>query len=74
MKRGRFDAVEVAYGRFKNAAMQDTESVPFLPVPKLEVEEEETNTKQIRADYIFEPSKEELLNHLVPSILQNYFS
>ncbi|MEL7019964.1 MAG: ATP synthase F1 subunit gamma [Bacteroidota bacterium] len=70
---GAYDAVEVAYGRFRNAAVQYTECVPFLPVPKVEVEEEEQETTKIRADYIFEPSKEELLNHLVPSILQTTF-
>lgn len=69
-KNGRFDAVEVAYGEFRNAAIQDTIHVPFLPVPKVEIEEGATNH---RADYIFEPSKEGLLSHLVPSILQTQF-
>jgi len=69
-KNGRFDAVEVAYGEFRNAAIQDTIHVPFLPVPKVELEEGATNH---RADYIFEPSKEGLLSHLVPSILQTQF-
>ncbi|MEM9931444.1 MAG: ATP synthase F1 subunit gamma [Bacteroidota bacterium] len=69
-EEGRFDAVEVAYGQFRNAAMQDTVHVPFLPVPKMEKEEGEAN---LRADYIFEPSKEGLLSHLVPSILQTQF-
>ncbi|WP_367391407.1 ATP synthase F1 subunit gamma [Lewinella sp. LCG006] len=69
-KDGRFDAVEVAYGEFRNAAIQNTVHVPFLPVPKVEMEEGDTN---LRADYIFEPSKEGLLSHLVPSILQTQF-
>ncbi|WP_020538445.1 ATP synthase F1 subunit gamma [Lewinella cohaerens] len=70
-KNGRFDAVEVAYGEFRNAAVQNTVHVPFLPVPKVEAEEGATNNH--RADYIFEPSKEGLLSHLVPSILQTQF-
>lgn len=65
----RFDAIDVAYGRFKNAAMQFAEAEQFLPVAKIE-NEGENNAK---ADYIFEPSKEELLTHLVPSILQTQF-
>ena len=69
-EQGRFDAVEVAYGEFRNAAVQNTIHVPFLPVPKVEMEEGEVNH---RADYIFEPSKEGLLSHLVPSILQTQF-
>ncbi|MFK7932585.1 MAG: ATP synthase F1 subunit gamma [Saprospiraceae bacterium] len=70
---GEFDAVDVSYGRFRNAGLQYTECVPFLPVPKIEVAEDEKEASKMRADYIFEPSKEELLNHLVPTILQTTF-
>ncbi len=69
-QEGRFDAVEVAYGQFKNAAVQNTIHVPFLPVPKIEKEE---GASKMKADYVFEPSKEGLLEHLVPSILQTQF-
>ncbi len=66
------DVVEVAYGRFKNAATQFAEADQFLPVPPMEVEEgaEEEN---LNADYIFEPDQESLLEHLIPSILQTKF-
>ena len=66
-----FDAVDVAYGQFKNAAMQYSRSVQFLPVEKLESEGDSNN--KLKADYIFEPSQEGLLQHLVPSILQTTF-
>ena len=69
-EEGRFDAVEVAYGQFRNAALQDTVHVPFLPVPKVEITPGDST---MRSDYIFEPSKEGLLNHLIPSILQTQF-
>jgi F-type H+-transporting ATPase subunit gamma len=65
-----FDRVEVAYGQFKNAAVQYPITVQFLPVEKMEVEE---GTTQMKADYIFEPSMEGLLENLVPSILQTQF-
>ncbi len=65
-----FDAIDVAYGRFRNAGMQFPEIAQFLPVAKLEKSEDE---KKTRADYIFEPSKEALLEHLIPSILQTQF-
>lgn len=64
-----YDAIDVTYGRFKNAAMQFPEAVQFLPVQKLE----KTEDKKGKADYIFEPDKESLLKHLVPSILQTQF-
>ncbi|MBK8502051.1 MAG: ATP synthase F1 subunit gamma [Saprospiraceae bacterium] len=66
----KYDAIEVCYGRFKNAAMQYAEGEQFLPVPKVEVKQ---NKQKTRADYIFEPSQQELLKELVPSILQTQF-
>ena len=67
----KYDHVTVAYGRFKNAAMQFPEAVQFLPVQKLEVSKSETKKK--KADYIFEPDQKSLLDELVPSILQTTF-
>ena len=67
-----FDAIDVAYARFRNAAVQYPEHVQFLPVAKLEVEEGKKKQKH-KADYIFEPNKEDLLKHLIPSILQTQF-
>ncbi len=67
----KYDHVTVAYGRFKNAAMQFPEAAQFLPVQKLEVEKSETKKK--KADYIFEPDQKLLLEELVPSILQTTF-
>ncbi|MEO1517949.1 MAG: ATP synthase F1 subunit gamma [Bacteroidota bacterium] len=64
-----FDAIDVSYGRFKNAAMQYPETESFLPVAKMEKQEGDNS----RADYIFEPDKTSLLEHLVPSILQTSF-
>ena len=67
---GTYDKVDVCYGQFKNAALQFPKAVHFLPVPKMEKVEGASKTK---ADYIFEPSKEKLLEELVPSILQTTF-
>ena len=69
-ENSEYDMVMVSYGRFKNAAMQFAENVQFLPVKKLEVKE---GASKMRADYIFEPSQQELLEQLVPSILQTTF-
>ena len=67
---GEYDVIDASYGQFKNAAVQIPTCVQFLPVAKLEKEPGETTAK---ADYIFEPNKEDLLKHLVPSILQTQF-
>jgi F-type H+-transporting ATPase subunit gamma len=69
----KFDHITVAYGRFKNAAMQFAEAEQFLPVTKLEVQNTEGGKKQRKADYIFEPDQTTLLQELVPSILQTTF-
>ncbi|MDF1698232.1 MAG: ATP synthase F1 subunit gamma [Saprospiraceae bacterium] len=67
---GTYDKVDVCYGQFKNAALQFPKAVQFLPVPKMEKAEGASKTK---ADYIFEPTKQELLESLIPSILQTTF-
>jgi len=68
---GEYDVVDAAYGRFKNAAVQFPECTQFLPVTKLEPEK--GSGPKHKADYIFEPNKEDVLKHLVPSILQTQF-
>lgn len=67
-----YDKVYVVYSQFKNAAVQFPKAVQFLPVPKLEgtLDPAAASTK---SDYIFEPSKQVLLEELIPSILQTSF-
>lgn len=62
--RKEYDRVELVYSQFKNAATQIFVSEPYLPIPKVEATE---NTKQ--TDFIFEPSKEVLIEELMPKIL-----
>ena len=69
----KYDNITIAYGRFKNAAMQFAEAEQFLPVVKLESTNTEGGKKQRKADYIFEPDQTTLLQELVPSILQTTF-
>jgi len=67
---GKYDAVEIVYSRFKNAATVVPTAEQWLPVPKTEVP---AGTKAKKSDYIFEPNEHELLETLVPSILQLAF-
>jgi F-type H+-transporting ATPase subunit gamma len=62
--RKEYDRVELVYSQFKNAATQLFVSEPYLPIPRVEVKE---NAKQ--TDFIFEPSKEVLIEELMPKIL-----
>jgi F-type H+-transporting ATPase subunit gamma len=59
-----FDAIEIVYSEFKNAATQRFVCEPFLPIPKVEKKE---GAK--KADFIFEPAKEQLITELMPKIL-----
>ncbi len=68
-----FDAVEVVFGEFKNAAVQTIKAEQFLPVVMEKPAEEDKNAKQFVADYIFEPQKQALLEELVPKILKTQF-
>ncbi|MFZ9262381.1 MAG: ATP synthase F1 subunit gamma [Chitinophagaceae bacterium] len=61
-----FDAVEIIYSEFKNAATQRFVSEPFLPIPK---QENTAENKTQKADFIFEPAKEILIAELMPKIL-----
>ena len=66
---GSLDRVEVVYSLFRNAAIQNPQATQYLPVPKVEAGSQSGQ----KVDYIFEPGKEELLNYLVPTILQTTF-
>ena len=59
-----FDVVELVYSEFKNAATQRFVVERFLPIPKIERKD---GLK--KADFIFEPAKEQLVAELMPKIL-----
>jgi F-type H+-transporting ATPase subunit gamma len=61
---GEFDAVDIIYSQFKNAASQKFVVEPFLPIPKAQ-----KAPGAAENDFIFEPSKEILLSELMPKIL-----
>ncbi len=61
---GKYDRVELVYSQFKNAATQDFICEGHLPIPKIENEGE-----VVKSDFIFEPSKEVLIEELMPKIL-----
>jgi F-type H+-transporting ATPase subunit gamma len=60
-----FDQVVLVYNRFKNAATQIIEAEPFLPIVAEKKSENNSNV-----DYIFEPSKSEIISELLPKSLK----
>jgi len=61
---GKYDKVELVYNQFKNAATQIETIEQFLPISPIEGEE------NMNADYIFEPSKSEIVLELIPKMLK----
>ncbi|PQB08546.1 ATP synthase F1 subunit gamma [Polaribacter filamentus] len=60
-----YDKIELVYNQFKNAATQITQVEQFLPIKPIDGGEQTSD-----ADYIFEPSKEEIVLALIPKSLK----
>ncbi len=60
-----YDKIVLVYNKFKNAATQIVTTEQFLPISA--VQEEQSITV---ADYIFEPSKEKIVEELIPKSLK----
>ncbi|MFC4633804.1 ATP synthase F1 subunit gamma [Dokdonia ponticola] len=61
---GEVDKIEIIYNKFKNAATQIVTTEQFLPILPIETE------NASNADYIFEPSKGEIVEGLIPKALK----
>jgi len=61
---GDYDRIELVYNKFKNAATQIVMTEQFLPIVPIEAE------KEASGDYIFEPSKVEIIEQLIPKSLK----
>jgi len=62
---GNVDKVVVIYNKFKNAAVQEVTTEQYLPIIATE---DESNASA--GDYIFEPSKSEIVENLIPKSLK----
>ncbi|WP_074405839.1 MULTISPECIES: ATP synthase F1 subunit gamma [Aquimarina] len=61
---GSCDKIVIVYNKFRNAASQDVTTEQFLPIVPIE------SDKNVNLDYIFEPSKEEIVEQLIPKSLK----
>ena len=60
-----YDKVEIIYNRFKNAATQIVTTETLLPIVS-----EDSQSNSTTADYIFEPTQEEIVNELLPKSIK----
>lgn len=64
------DVVEIIYSQFKNAATQRFVVERFLPIPRVEAPAGVQDKKAaMKADFIFDPTREVLIAELMPKIL-----
>jgi len=63
---GAYDKIEVVYNQFKNAATQIPQVEQFLPIKPIEG----GDANAVNSDYIFDPSKEEIVLALIPKSLK----
>ena len=61
-----FDKIELVYNKFKNAATQIIMHEQFLPIVPVE------NASNVKVDYIFEPTKVEIVETLIPKSLKTH--
>jgi len=61
---GNYDRIEIVYNKFKNAATQIIMTEQFLPIVPIE------GAENLSADYVFEPSKVEIIEQLIPKSLK----
>ena len=61
---GEFDKIELVYNKFKNAATQIVMTEQFLPIVPVEKD------ANVNLDYLFEPSKIEIVEQLIPKSLK----
>ncbi|WP_273568721.1 ATP synthase F1 subunit gamma [Maribacter halichondriae] len=61
---GDYDRIDIVYNKFKNAATQIIMTEQFLPIVPME------GSENSAADYIFEPSKVEIVEQLIPKSLK----
>ena len=64
-----YDKVVVVYNEFRNVATQVIQEEQLLPIVRAE-EKEEAAGKSVNTDYIYEPSKEEIVQELIPKSIK----
>lgn len=69
----QLDHVEIIYNQFKNSLTQILSTEQFLPLTRESGNTTTTSTSAPSNDYIFEPSKNDILREMVPLTLRSTF-
>jgi F-type H+-transporting ATPase subunit gamma len=68
---GDYDHVDIVYNQFRNAATQILTTEQFLPIRMDELASD--NEVPVNVDYIFEPTKDYILQEMIPRSLKMQF-
>lgn len=66
----QYDTVKIIYNQFKNAAVQQLVVEQFLPIENPKTQNAQSDTK---TEFIFLPSREEIVTELIPKSLKIQF-
>lgn len=66
-KENHFDKIEIVYNKFKSAVAQELTHEQFLPI----LPDEEMVQEKSSIDFLYEPSKEEILSAIIPKHLNS---
>ena len=66
---GKYDRIDIVYNEFKNAAVHLQIAGQFLPIEPIEKEA----VQNTNLDFIYEPSKEYIIQELIPKSLKIQF-
>ncbi|HAH60066.1 MAG TPA: ATP synthase F1 subunit gamma [Bacteroidales bacterium] len=66
----KYDKILLVYHQFKNAVVQYLKVEQFLPVMGTPPTDQKLNTE---VEYIFDPSREEIMQNLIPQVLKTQF-
>ncbi len=66
----KYDRIVFVYNQFKNAATQILVCEQFLPIVSQQSNDNGQESSDMEIDYIFQPSREEIYNEMVPNSLK----
>lgn len=66
----KYDRIVFVYNQFKNAATQTLVCEQFLPIVSQQATDDRQDASEIEIDYIFQPSRDEIYNEMVPKSLK----
>ncbi len=67
----KYDRITIIFSEFKNAGLQKTVSMQYLPVQK--PAQDKAKVQGVQTDFIYEPSQTEIVKELIPKSLRVKF-